>query len=145
MVKNLTYKLFMKQFMLGPRPAVDLLIINEKGEVLLTKRNIPPGVGIWHLPGSFLLKGEKIEQAILRVINKELGLKTANFIHKETNMFENLDGDPRGHVIDLVCTLIVRNEFENLFPNEESMEIKYFKVIPSDIGFNHEKIIKKFK
>ena len=85
---------------------------------------------------------ETIGECIKRITHVELGfdLKKENF--KFLGIFENLDGDPRGHVIDLIYEIKVIN-IDKLSPTEEAMEIKFFKDMPI-IGFKHDKILKKY-
>ena len=48
-----------------PRLCVELLIKTEEG-ILLVKRAIPPGEGLWYLPGGTVLFDESVEQAVKR-------------------------------------------------------------------------------
>lgn len=48
----------------------------ERG-VLLSKRDIPPNVGAWHIPGGTVLFGEPLVKAVERVARDELGLAVA--------------------------------------------------------------------
>jgi ADP-ribose pyrophosphatase YjhB (NUDIX family) len=57
-----------------PRLCVDLIIKNEQG-VLLTLRQANGWVGQWHLPGGTIYLGEKVQDAIDRVAEEELGIK----------------------------------------------------------------------
>ena len=105
--QKLPYEQFLKTFELAPRVAVNLLIEGEvcetsrgKKEILLTRRKKPPFAGSWHLPGSFVLKGESLMDCVQRVANEELGLKVKNATL--VGVFDDIDGDPRGHVVDLV-------------------------------------------
>ena len=102
--KKLQYQKFLESFKYAPRPAVNLLIVkfaklNTKA-VLLTKRQKPPFAGHWHLPGSFILKGEAIMDCVKRVADEELGIKVEYI--KLAGVFDDINGDPRGHVVDLV-------------------------------------------
>src|SRR3989338_1685543 len=114
--KKLPYKLFLKSFEFAPRPAVNLLIeqmevsqtssrsvkfakLNTRA-VLLTKRRQPPFAGYWHLPGSFVLNGEALLDCVNRVAKEELGIKAKGV--ELAGAFDDIDGDPRGHVVDLV-------------------------------------------
>jgi len=56
-----------------PRLCVDLVIRNEQGLLLLVKREQQPYVGLWHLPGGRVRKGETIEQAARRIAASEIG------------------------------------------------------------------------
>lgn len=48
----------------------------ERG-VLLTRRDIPPNVGAWHIPGGTVLFAEAVVEAVKRVARDELGLEVA--------------------------------------------------------------------
>lgn len=54
--------------------AVAVLLFNEKGELLLTRRAIEPYKGKLDLPGGFIDPGESGEQAAIREIHEELGI-----------------------------------------------------------------------
>ena len=55
--------------------AVACLIINESGELLLTRRAIEPNLGMLDLPGGFVDPMETAEEAIRREIMEELNLR----------------------------------------------------------------------
>lgn len=57
-----------------PRLCVELVMV-EPGGVVLTKRSISPGEGLWHLPGSTLRFGETLVQAAHRVALDETGVE----------------------------------------------------------------------
>ena len=95
--RKLPYQQFLKSFEFASRPAVNLLVEREvyetsRGrngkfrklpikEVLLTKRQKPPFAGSWHLPGSFILKGESLMDCAKWVAKEELGVKVENIIN----------------------------------------------------------------
>ena len=54
--------------------AVAVLLFNEKGELLLTRRAIEPHLGKLDLPGGFIDPLESAEQAAVREIQEELGI-----------------------------------------------------------------------
>ena len=54
--------------------AVAVLLFNEKGELLLTRRAVEPHVGKLDLPGGFIDPMETAEQAAVREIQEELGI-----------------------------------------------------------------------
>lgn len=155
--RKLPYNKFLESFKYAPRPAVNLLVVREDGAILLTKRKKPPFAGSWHLPGSFVLKGEALMDCVKRVAKKELGIKIE--IEKENiqlvGAFNDIDGDPRGHVVDLVyrCTLqptstlqgsALSNKAEPLMRTVgDTVEMKFFKKLPVKIGFNHRETLRK--
>lgn len=55
-----------------------VVIIECKGEILLTRRNQDPGFGLLDLPGGFVDPGESFEQALNREIEEELGISLNN-------------------------------------------------------------------
>jgi ADP-ribose pyrophosphatase YjhB (NUDIX family) len=57
-----------------PRLCVEIVIASAGGGVLLTRRQIPPNVGAWHIPGGTVLFGERLVDAVNRVARRELGI-----------------------------------------------------------------------
>ena len=57
----------------NPAPSVAAVLIQE-GRVLLVKRGIEPGFGLWGLPGGFIEAGETPEEAVAREVLEETGL-----------------------------------------------------------------------
>jgi 8-oxo-dGTP diphosphatase len=59
----------------NPLPSVAILGVNEQDEILLVKRGIEPDKGRWALPSGFIEVGETPEEAVLRELKEETGLK----------------------------------------------------------------------
>lgn len=59
----------------NPLPSAAVLVKNNRSEVLLVKRGIEPGKGQWALPSGFIEITETPEQACLRELEEETGLK----------------------------------------------------------------------
>lgn len=74
----------------SPKPAVAILIKNEKGELLLSRRNIEPHRGTLELPGGFVDPDETFEDAIQREVFEELGLTIEK---KDLSYFTSVVGD----------------------------------------------------
>jgi len=137
--ERLSEQEFLETFKKIPRLAVNLLITDHDGRVLLTKRNIPPFSGSWHFPGSFLLKNEPIADAQRRVARDEFGLELDEKADLSLlGVFDDLDGDPRGHVVDLAYGLTIEDSSQ-IKPTRETSEVKFFdkNKLPKNIGFNH--------
>jgi len=60
-----------------PFSSVDIIINYKNQGIILTKRAIRPYNGWWHLPGSVVLKNEKMENTVKRSALEELGLEIA--------------------------------------------------------------------
>src|SRR3989442_13473192 len=57
-----------------PFPSVDIVILMDQ-KIILTKRTIPPYRGYWNLPGSVILKNEKMVDTVKRSSKEELGIE----------------------------------------------------------------------
>lgn len=143
--KRLSQKLFLKSFEYAPRLAVNLLIKNQAGEILLTRRAIQPQKGAWHYPGMFLLKSEKISDCLARLFKDELGMRCRKKMSlKFLGLFENMDKDPRGHVIDALWEYVLLS-VEKVTLTSETREVRFFKSLPRRMGFNHRDTINKVR
>jgi 8-oxo-dGTP diphosphatase len=60
-----------------PFSSVDIIILKDQ-KIILTKRTIPPYRGYWNLPGSVILKNEKMVAAVKRSSKEELGIQVVN-------------------------------------------------------------------
>lgn len=140
-VSKLSYKEFLESFKKVPRVAVSIVVFNQKNEILLTKRKEDPLKDFWHLPGSFIIKNESIRKCIERILEEELGFN-GNLSFEFTFVYEDLDKDPRGHVIELIYKVKVDDE-SILNPVGRTKELEFFKKIPSKMGFGHEDVLKK--
>lgn len=136
---------FLETFQKVPRLAVNLIITDPDGRVLLTRRSIPPFPDFWHFPGSFILKNEPITDTQKRVARDEFGLELDD--QSEMSLlgaFDDLDGDPRGHVVDLAYGLTIEDPSQ-IKPTKETSEAMFFDrdKLPKDIGFNHRDTLYK--
>lgn len=141
MIQKLPYEIFMQTFKYVPRVAISLFILNDKEEVLLTKRAKDPYKDYWHLPGSFILKSESLDSCIKRIFKDELGAEKLSNDTVCVFVSEDIDKDPRGHVIDLIYK--VKPAGAVFRPVNYTKEIKYFKKLPDNIGFNHKEVLEK--
>ena len=60
-----------------PFSSVDVAILKDE-KIILTKRNIAPYRGYWHLPGSIILKNEKMIDTVKSCTTGELGIEVLN-------------------------------------------------------------------
>lgn len=64
--KSVTYE--------NPIPATAAIVIDPERGLLLVRRSVEPGKGLWCLPGGFMEIGETPEQGVLRELQEETGL-----------------------------------------------------------------------
>ncbi len=80
--------------------SVVAVIINNEGEVLLTKRTIPPFQGEWVMPGGKIDLGEPIVAALEREVMEEVGLHVE--VEDLIDVFEHVTpGEENYHFIIL--------------------------------------------
>ena len=123
-----------------PKLTVDGIII-KNNEILLIKRKNPPYKNKWALPGGFVEYGEKTEEAVLREIFEETGLKTD--VDKLLGVYSDPNRDPRGHNISIVY--ILKNCKGKLISGDDASDAKFFNInqLPC-LAFDHEIIINDF-
>lgn len=110
-----------------PLLGVGALILDE-GKVLLVERGRPPLAGLWSLPGGIVETGERLEEALVREVFEETGLRvTADFI---ATVFERIMPDPSGAceyhyvLIDFYCS----TSGGDLRPGDDSARVEWFSL-----------------
>lgn len=58
----------------APLFAVDLVVLNEKNQILVGQRQNAPAQGFWFVPGGRVYKNESLPSAFNRISQAELGL-----------------------------------------------------------------------
>src|SRR5262249_38714307 len=61
-------------YYLDPKVAV-AVVLGDKDGVLLGRRGIDPGSGLWSFPAGYVNRGEALEEAAVREVSEELGLQ----------------------------------------------------------------------
>ncbi len=113
-------------------------VLLKNQQILLIKRKNPPFKDKWALPGGFVEYGEKTEDAIIREVFEETGLKTK--INQLAGVYSDPDRDPRGHTITIVYILDLIGGALNA--GDDASNVKFFNIndLP-DLSFDHGKII----
>lgn len=123
-VKKLPYKEFKHIYSKVPRLCVDLIVKNKRG-VLLTKRDIQPDKGWWHLPGGTVLIGETLHDTVKRVASEELNTKVE--IIKPLGFLEYTDGSGFGYSISAVFLVMPHSAISG---SKQAKEVVYFTKLP---------------
>lgn len=61
----------------SPVVSIDLIIENDRGQILVGLRNNEPAKGLYFVPGGMIRKGESRAQAFRRILMRETGLTIA--------------------------------------------------------------------
>ncbi len=74
-----------------PLVSIDLILRNERGEILLGRRTNRPAQGLWFVPGGRIRKNERVREALLRISARELGVEISQA--KLLGVFDHLYPD----------------------------------------------------
>ena len=93
-------------------------IIEREGKVLMVRRAIQPGYGLWSIPGGYVDRGEVVEEAAVREVWEETGLKVE--IQRMVGLFSE-----HGHPV-VVAVFAAREVGGNLKAGAETLELGFF-------------------
>ena len=122
----------------SPKLTVDGAVFKD-GRILLIKRKNEPFKGKWALPGGFVEYNEKTEDAAVREVFEETGLKTK--IKNLVGVYSDPNRDPRGHTVTVVYLMEIMSG--ELCGGDDAAEAKFFDldVLPG-LSFDHDIVIK---
>ena len=135
MPEKLPLNVFLRTFKLSPRVAVRLLFVNPDGKILLVRRILPVRQSTWHLPGAFILRDEKISKCIERIAKDELGLRIKGTSGDIVGVFEDLEHDPRGHIVKLIYRFTL--DREPRIARDSGRECRFVSKIPKSVGLQY--------
>jgi ADP-ribose pyrophosphatase YjhB (NUDIX family) len=79
-------------FYMDPKVAVGTIIRTEDERLVLVRRAIEPGYGLWVFPGGYVDRGEEITAAAIREAREESGLEIR--IEQLVNIYSYPGGSP---------------------------------------------------
>lgn len=122
----------------SPKLTVDGVVVKD-GKILLIKRKKSPFKGKWALPGGFVDYEEKTDDAVIREVFEETGLKTK--IINLVGVYSDPNRDPRGHTVTIVYLLEICGG--GLNSGDDASEVMFFNLeeLP-ELAFDHDVIIK---
>jgi len=126
--KKLPFREFKSIYRRVPRICVEIIIKTKQG-ILLTKRNIQPLRGRWHIPGGTILMGENTEQAVKRISWEELGIRVE--VKKLLGVIEYKIDKYFSQPIGLAF-LVKTPHPQNIHLDPQASQFKFFKRIPRD-------------
>lgn len=150
---GLPFELFEWISSVVPIPNVDLLITNDKGEILLSWRDDEYYGQGWHLPGGCIRFKETIEERIQKTALNEIGTEVITDsipIAVKNMIMGDREGQPikRAHHVAMLIKCALPEGF--VVDNKEKKEkdagyLKWFDRIPEDILKVHDIYFDVFK
>jgi ADP-ribose pyrophosphatase YjhB (NUDIX family) len=119
----------------GPRATVDVVIEVNGGIVLIRRRNPPHG---WAIPGGFVDRGERAEDAARREMREETSLAVE--LIALLGVYSDPARDPRGHTIS---TVYVGRAEGTPRADDDAADIGIFDEgsLPAPLVFDHARIL----
>ena len=111
---------------MDPKVAVGTIIVNGEGQIVLVRRAIEPGYGLWVFPGGYVDKGELVTAAAIREAREEAGLEIK--LERLLNVYSY---QGRQIVVIVYAATAIGGE---LCHDEECLEVRWFG--PSEIPWD---------
>ncbi|MCL2098206.1 MAG: NUDIX domain-containing protein [Bacteroidales bacterium] len=113
--------------------AVAVIIRNERGEILLTRRAHDPGKGMLDMPGGFVDALETVEQTVRREVKEELNLDLETISYLTSFPNEYLFEDMITYTADLAFAATVK-DWSVLQPADDVAAVEFYapENIPMD-------------
>jgi 8-oxo-dGTP diphosphatase len=128
-----------------PRPAltVDCVVFGVAAnalEVLLIQRQLPPFAHSWALPGGFVRMDETTEQAALRELREETGVRDVYL--EQLYTFSDIERDPRGRVVTVAHYALAKPSEHAIRAATDAENVGWFAIddLP-ELAFDHPRII----
>lgn len=122
---------------------VDIVIFTLREgslQVLLVKRGVPPFEGQYAIPGGFIRGDESLEEAALRELYEETGVR--NVFLEQLYTFGDPKRDPRGRVITVAYYALIASDKLSLVAGADAAEAQWFPAssVPP-LAFDHKSIL----
>lgn len=125
------------------RVTVDIVlfaIAKDRLQVLLVERGKAPFLGCWAIPGGFVRESESLEEAALRELAEETGVR--DHAVEQLAAFGDPGRDPRGRVVTVAHYALLPSDRVTLCAGTDAAAARFFPVsdLPS-LAFDHGRIV----
>lgn len=125
------------------RVTVDIVIFTVRDEalqVLLVKRGVPPFQGQYAIPGGFTHEEESLEDAALRELYEETGVR--DVFLEQLYTFGDPRRDPRGRIITVAYYALIASDKLSVTAGADAAEAKWFSLekLPA-LAFDHCRVL----
>ena len=128
-----------------PRPSVtaDVVVFTLREndlQVLLVRRKYPPFEGMWAIPGGFVDIDESLEDAALRELEEETGIRDVYL--EQLYTFGRPDRDPRGRVITVAYFALAPADALRPRAGDDAAEARFWSIYDlPPLAFDHADIL----
>jgi len=125
--------------------AVDAVVFGyteNKIQILLIQQKFGTGTNKWALPGGFVRDTETLDNAVIRELKEETGVK-ANYL-EQLYSFGSLNRDERFRVVSISYMALINPKNYTLKADTDAKDAKWFSIddIPK-LAFDHNEIVNK--
>jgi 8-oxo-dGTP diphosphatase len=126
--------------------AIDAIIEDQKGNVVLIKRKYPPFQNYFALPGGFINKGEKPIEAVIREVKEETNLDVK--VEYKIGVYDKIGRDPRGNIHSTAYKCRIIGDTTDMKGGDDSKKaelipIEQLKTV--ELAFDHKEILRDAK
>ncbi len=118
----------------APLVSIDLILQDPQDRIFLGCRRNQPAKGRWFVPGGRIRKGERLDQALHRIVREELGVESISSAAEFVGVFEHFYEDNFAaeagygtHFIVLAYIFILESPLTNL-PPEQHTEYRWWDI-----------------
>nr|WP_320000493.1 NUDIX domain-containing protein [uncultured Draconibacterium sp.] len=130
-------------FYINSAAAVAALVTNDEGKLMLVTRGVEPNYGKLDLPGGFVDPLESAEEAVMRELNEELGLKVKNLKYLGSAPNEYVFSAYTVFTLDMAFQ-VTAESLEHLKPMDDILAYKFYSEDELDYRDVPAPSIKKF-
>jgi 8-oxo-dGTP diphosphatase len=124
--------------------AIDAIIHNDKNQILFIKRKNDPFKEYLSLPGGFVNRGEKVEDAIKRVVIEEVVLNIEPL--EILGIYSDPNRDPRDHITSAVFICLIIDDLKG--KSGDRLTERYWihpdELNNYDLAFDHGMILEDY-